>query len=68
MLASKKREKPSPLPEIIKYSPLHTTAYNCGFKNGSNMVNRSSPMTMSKSLKPAENREKKEVEYLRKMA
>jgi len=55
MLATKKKEK-APLPEITKYNPMHTTVYNCGFRNNPNTLNRSSHMTMSKSLKPMESK------------
>jgi hypothetical protein len=52
------------LPEIVKYQPLAT--YNKSFHRDSEA--RIGNLTLSKSLKPVEKKEKSELEYLRKMA
>lgn len=63
LLTNKKKEK-NQLPEIVKYQPLAT--YNKSFHRESE--GRIGSLTLSKSLKPVEKKEKSELEYLRKVA
>jgi hypothetical protein len=52
------------LPEIVKYQPLST--YNRSFHYP--LERTKGKLGLSKSLKPAEKKEEREIEYLRKMA
>jgi hypothetical protein len=52
------------LPEIVKYQPLST--YNKSFHYPLDRTKGN--LSLSQSLKPAEKKEKREIEYLRKMA